>query len=287
MLALALLTAVLSAQTPAKPAGPMSLEAKTAGMKHYAGLLPLDWDAKEGKLYLEIGHFNAAGVTAEMLYAHSLPYGTGSNDLGLDRGQTSGGEVVRFERRGPKVLLVQSNEAFRSSSKDPDEIAAVTESFPTSVLAGFKVEAESPDGTVLVDATDFFVHDAHHVAEKLSELQQGVYRLDPARSAIALDGTNSFAQNTVVEAELTFATEDISKGRYVRNVTPDPHAMTVRERQNFIELPPLDGTFQPRKFNPRAGYFPMSYRDYTTPLGEPLDKEFIIRHRLIKKDPSC
>jgi len=155
------------------------------------------------------------------------------------------------------------------------------------VLAGFKVEAEGADGTVLVDASDFFVHDAHHVAETLASLQQGAYRLDPARSAIALDGTNVFPENTVVEAELTFAADDVSKGRYVRNVTPDPHAMTVRERQGFIKLPPLDGSFQPRKFNPRAGYFPMEYRDYTTPLGEELDKEFIIRHRLTKKDPSC
>jgi hypothetical protein len=287
LLSFALLPAVLSAQTPAKPSGSMSLDTKTAGMKHYAGFLPLDWDAKDGKLYLEIGHFDAAGVAPEILYEHSLPYGTGSNDLGLDRGQVSGGEVVRFERHGPKVLLVQMNEAFRSSAKDADEVVAVTQSFPTSVLAGFKVEAEASDGTVLVDASDFFLHDAHHVAETLTEMQQGMYRLDPARSAIALDGTNVFPKNTVVEAELTFAAEDISKGRYVRNVTPDPHAMTVRERQNFVELPPLDGMFQPRKFNPRAGYFPMSYRDYTTPLSEELDKEFIIRHRLIKKDPSC
>jgi len=287
VMSLALFTAGLSAQTPARPSGPVSLEAKTAGMKHYAGFLPLDWDAKDGKLYLEIGGFDTAGMTPELLYTHSLPYGTGSNDLGLDRGQGSGGEVVRFERRGPKVLLVQTNEAFRSSAKDADEVMAVTQSFPTSVLAGFKVEAEAPDGTVLVDATDFFVHDAHRVAEKLSELQQGQYRLDPARSAIALDGTNVFPENTVVEAELTFAADDIAKARYVRNVTPDPHAMTVRERQNFVKLPALDGTFQPRKFNPRAGYFPATYRDYSTPLGEPLDKEFIIRHRLIKKDPSC
>jgi hypothetical protein len=287
LFSLAMLTAAVSAQSPAKPSGPISLEAKTAGMKHYAGFLPLDWDAKEGKLYAEVGHFDASGSTAEMLYEHSLPYGTGSNDLGLDRGQVSSGEVVRFERRGPKVLLVQTNKAFRSSAKDVDQILAVTQSFPTSVLAGFKVEAESADGTVLVDASDFFLHDAHHVAEKLSGLQQGMYKLDPARSAIALDGTNVFPQNTVVESELTFAAEDISKARFVRNVTPDPHSMTVRERQNFVQLPPLDGTFQPRKFNPRAGYFPMSYRDYTTPLGEPLDEEFIIRHRLIKKDPNC
>jgi len=128
LLPLALLPAVLSAQAPGKPSGTVSLETKIAGMKHYAGFLPLDWDAKEGKLYLEIGHFDTAGVTPEVLYEHSLPYGTGSNDLGLDRGQVSGGEVVRFERRGPKILLVQVNEAFRSLAKDPDQIAAVTQS---------------------------------------------------------------------------------------------------------------------------------------------------------------
>jgi hypothetical protein len=58
LLSFALPSAALSAQTPAKPAGSMSLEAKTAGMKHHAGFLPLDWDTKEGKLYLEIGHFD-------------------------------------------------------------------------------------------------------------------------------------------------------------------------------------------------------------------------------------
>jgi hypothetical protein len=228
-----------------------------------------------------------------MLYVHSLPYGTGSNDLGLDRGQVSRGEVVRFERSGPKVLLVETNQAFRSLSNDADEQLAVTQSFPESVLWGFKVEAESPDhGTVLVDATDFFLHDAHNVVEQIAGAQRDAgksdsYRLDGSRSAIVLDDSKAFVKNTVVEAELTFTAAGPLDGRFVSDVTPDPHSLTVRERQSFIELPALDGSFQPRAFNPRAGYFDESYRDYTAPLGEPLDKEFILRHRLIKKDPHC
>src|SRR3978361_1442766 len=74
-------------------------------------------------------------------------------------------------------------------------------------------------------------------------------------------------------------------GRYVRDVSPDPRAMTVHEHQSFIALP---GTgFTPRRYSPRAGYFPESYRDYDVPLGEPLDQHFILRHRLIKRDPNC
>lgn len=262
-----------------------TLVAKTASMRHMAGLLPLDWDAKAGKLYLEIPAFDASGRSQDLLYVDSLPFGTGSNDLGLDRGQLGAGRIVHFERMGPKVLLVQPNEMFRSSAADPAEVLSVQQSFPASILAGFKVEAEDPSGAVLVDATDFFLRDVHHVSEALKAQQQGTYKVDPMRSAISMDATKVFPKNTEVEAILTFATDEIPSGQYVRDVTPDPRAMTVHEHQSFLELP--GAGFTPRRFDPRAGYFPEGYRDYATPLGERLDQQFILRHRLIKKDSAC
>jgi hypothetical protein len=270
---------------PAAPAAPPAIRVKTAAMKHLEGLLPLDWDARAGKLYMEIPHLNPDGESRDLLYVNSLPYGAGSNDLGLDRGQISDGRVVYFKRSGPKVLLVERNMAFRSSSIDAAEQLAVTQSFPESVLWGFTVAAESPDGAVLIDATDFFLHDGHGVADTLASLKQGEYEVDPARSAIALDDTKTFPKNTEVEAELTFTTKGQANGMFVNDVTPDPHAITLRERTSFIELP--GPGFVPRRFNPRAGYFSVKYRDYTAPLGEPLDQLFIPRHRLIKKDANC
>lgn len=264
--------------------GSPTIGQKTEKMKHLDGLLPLDWDASNGKLYLEIPHLGPDGRSQDLLYVNSLPFGTGSNDLGLDRGQVSVGVVVRFERTGPKVLLVQPNLAFRAPSGNPDEQLAVRQSFPESVLWGFTVAAESDD-SVLVDATEFFLHDAHRIGDTLANLNQGTYRVDPSRSAIALDDTKAFPKNSEVEAELTFITDAPPKGKFVADVTPDPHALTVRERTSFIELPPPG--FAPRRFDPRAGYFAGGYRDYTAPLGEPLDHLFILRHRLIKKDSSC
>jgi hypothetical protein len=281
LLALLLTPAITYAQTAPTPTP--TIAAKTSAMHHLPGFLPLDWDAATGKLYLEIPLNN--GRSSDLLYTNSLPYGTGSNDLGLDRGQVSEGRILHFERSGPKVLLIQPNEAFRSSSTDPVEQLAVTQSFPESILWGFTVAAENPDGAILVDATDFFLHDAHRVSETLAELKQGDYKVDPTRSIIALDDTKAFPKNTEVESILTFTTDSAPHGKFVRDVTPDPHAMTLRERHSFIELPPPG--FTPRAFNPRAGYFPTSYRDYTAPLGADLDKRFIIRHRLIKKNPTC
>jgi hypothetical protein len=284
-LALLAISATLSAQIPAPSAPSQTIAARTTGMKHLDGYFPLDWDAKAGKLYLEIPHLDANGRSPDLLYTHSLPYGTGSNDLGLDRGQISSGEILHFERTGPKVLLVEPNQSFRSTSTDPLEQLAVHQSFPESILYGFKVEAEDPNGAVLIDATDFYLRDAHGVSETLTTTKQGTYKLDPTRSTIALDATKAFPKNTEVESILTFTTDDPSKGEFVANVTPDPHALTLREHQSFIELP--GPGFTPRRFDPRAGYFPTNYRDYAAPLGAPLDQQFIIRHRLIKKDPSC
>ena len=258
---------------------PQTLGQKVAGMEHKDGLFPLDWDAKAGKLYLEIPHFDQ-----DFLLLDQLPHGMGSNDIGLDRGQLGRGHVVHFSRIGGKVLLIEPNLEFRSSATDPDERMAVTQSFAESVLWGFTVEAEE-NGRVLVDATNFFLRDAHGVAESLQATGQGSYRLDSSRSAIALENTKTFPKNTEVEAMLTFASEGMPKGEHVAEVTPDPHAITIREHTSMIELP--DAGYKPRRFDPRAGYFGVSYRDYSAPVGDPLDQRFIARHRLEKKDPSA
>jgi hypothetical protein len=273
--------AFLSAAESSSAGGLPSIEAKTSGMRHMPGFLPLHWDAKVGRLYLEIPQLNV-----DMLYFDSLPYGTGSNDLGLDRGQVSAAKLVRFERFGPKILLVRPNELFRSSAQDPAEQLAVRQSFPESVLAGFTVAAENSAagaGAVLVDASDFFLRDVHGVSDALGK--QGAYKLDAARSAIAIDATKAFPTNTEVEAILTFVSDAPVRGSFVADVTPDSHALTLREHQSFLALPAPGYT--PRRFDPRAGYFPFAYRDYAAPLGAPLDQRFIVRHRLTKQDPGC
>jgi Met-zincin/Domain of unknown function (DUF5117) len=260
-----------------------TIDAKTSGMRHMPGFLPLHWDAKSGRLYLEIPQ-----LKVDMLYFDSLPYGTGSNDLGLDRGQVSGAKLVRFERFGPKILLLRPNQYFRSSAQDPAEQLAVRESFPESVLASFSLAAENAPasngaGAVLVDATDFFVRDSHGVADAL--VKQGTYKLDAARSAIVIDDTKVFPKNTEVEVILTFASETPNRGSFVADVAPDSHALTVREHQSFLELP--GPGFSPRRFDSRAGYFQFEYRDYAAPLGAPLEQRFIVRHRLVKQDSAC
>jgi hypothetical protein len=258
---------------------PQTLTQKIAGMERKDGFFPLDWDAKAGKLYLEIPRLDE-----DFLLLDQLPSGLGSNDVGLDRGQLGEGRVVHFSRIGGKVLLIQPNLTYRSSATSSDERLAVKQSFAESVLWGFPIEAEE-NGRLLIDATGFFLRDAHGVAETLEATGQGGYKLDPSRSALALDNTKAFPQNTEVEAMLTFAAEGRPKGEFVEAVTPDPHAITVREHTSMVELP--GPGYAPRRFDPRAGFFPVDFRDYSAPLGEPLDQRYIARHRLEKRDPKA
>jgi hypothetical protein len=259
------------------PAATATIAEKTTSSQKLPGYFNLYWDAKQGKLWLEIDKWSG-----EFLYQTSLPAGIGSNDIGLDRGQLGRTRIVRFERSGPKILLVQSNLGYRAVSDDADERRAVHDSFAESALWGFTVAAEE-NGHVLVDATDFFLRDTHQVPQTLRRTKQGTYHLDASRSAIYLLRTKNFPLNTEVEAMLTFAGDE--PGPWVKQVTPEPDSITVREHHSFVQLPPPG--YKPRVYDPRSSFFGISYMDYATPISEPIVKRFAARHRLAKKNPAA
>lgn len=256
-----------------------SIAERTAGMRHQDGFFPLDYDAETGKLYLTVRQ-----VDQDFLLIGSLPYGLGSNEIGLDRGKLIAHRLVRFMRSGPRVLLVAPNLYYRSSSANPDERLAVQQSFAESVLAGFLIEAEDPT-TLLIDITAYATGDDLNVAERLKAAKQGTYKLDANRSTLLAEDLKDFPRNTEITALLTFATDQAEEKSLVSEVTPDAHAVTLRQQLSLIALP--GPGYQPRAYDPRAGYFATQYRDYSAPLGEPLDVRLITRHRLIKKDPGA
>jgi len=289
-----------------------TIEEKAASMRKLDGYFPLYWDERTGGLWLEISRWDD-----DFLLATGLAAGLGSNDIGLDRGMEDSGKVVRFERVGPKVLLVQGNESFRSSSANPAERRSVEDSFAKSVLWGFTVGAET-NGRVLVDATEFFVRDGGGAGSALSG-NGGAYKIDKTRSAIYLARTKAFPKNTEIEATVTFTNESTGgRGGFaptqgpppiqvtapgsaparggrgfggglfsgtVASVTPTAEAVTLREHYSLVELP--DNNYQPRYDDPRAGYGGLNFVDYSTPIGEPMVRRYIHRHRLEKKDPNA
>ncbi|MEZ4840057.1 MAG: zinc-dependent metalloprotease [Flavobacteriaceae bacterium] len=249
----------------------------------YQGYFDFYYDASKDKIYMEIDK-----IDSEFLYVYSLSEGIGSNDIGLDRGQLGDGVVVKFQKAGNKLLLIQPNQQYRAITDNEEEKKSIEEAFAKSVLFGFTImeepsKTQSKTSSYLVDATDFFMRDAHGVANRLEQNGQGNYSLDKSKSAFNLERTKAFPKNVEFDVMLTFAGKP--KGYNIRSVTPDASLVTVHQHHSFVELP--DDNYKPRVFDPRSGCYPMSYMDYATPVNQSIVKRFIYRHRLEKKDQTA
>ncbi|MGF1560213.1 MAG: zinc-dependent metalloprotease [Flavobacteriaceae bacterium] len=250
---------------------------KSKEFQKFDGLFNFHYDEKTDKIYLEVEQLNK-----EFLYVYSLSSGIGSNDIGLDRGQLGNEQVVFFRKAGNKLLLVQPNLKFRALTENALEKKSVEQAFAKSIIGGFKIEEEK-NGKFIIDITDFLMRDAHGVAQRLKNTDQGTYAIDKDKSAIALDRTKAFPKNIEFDVTLTFKGE--AKGAWIRSVSPDPDLVTVAQHHSFIALP--DDGYKKRDFDPRSGSYPFMYYDYSTPVQESLIKRFITRHRLTKKYPSA
>ena len=262
-----------------KAQSPNAIEEKTKRMQAYNGFFNFYRDDSTGKIWLQINKLDS-----EILYQTSLPAGLGSNDVGLDRGIMGNTCIVKFSRVANKILMIEPNYAYRAVSGNAAEKRAVEQSFAQSTIWGFTVAAESK-GSVLVDATDFLLRDALQVANRLQSSKQGSYSIDASRSALYFPRTKNFPLNTEFETTITFVNRDGKPGNFVSTVTPEPEAITLRMHHSFVQLP--DNNFETRLYDARSPFITNSYFDYSTPVTEPIQKNFIIRHRLQKKDPTA
>ncbi|HTR31734.1 MAG TPA: zinc-dependent metalloprotease [Puia sp.] len=274
---------------------PPTLAAFTQNLQKFDGFYPFYYDDKTGKVYLEIDRWGQ-----EFLYFSSLPAGVGNG--GAERGQASS-VIAKFIKAGPKVLLLQPDYQHRAVTGSEDERRDVANAFAQSVLFGWSPVALEGD-KALVDLTPFVVRDVLHIGESIGTGRGNpgsafaaaansrggggagaAYRLDESRSAVYMDNTRNFPKNTEFEALVTFTESGGSGGGRRYGVAPDPGAVTVRMHQAFVELP--DSGYRPRRYDIRSGFMPFSYYDFSAPMTEPLEKRFIVRHRLQKKDPNA
>ena len=266
-----------------------SIEDRTTGLKKIDGFYPIYLDEAGGKLWLEIPKLDT-----EVLYSTGLATGLGSNDIGLDRGILTGSRIVKFERAGPRVLIVQPNYQFRALTTNAAEAKTVRDAFARSVLWGFPIAAITGD-RVLVDFTDYLVRDGNDMASRMTP---GSYRFDATRSSIYPPMTLGFPKNTEMEAELTFVRNAGAGGpgggrggggrgggggffEGVGSVAASAEAASIRVHHSIVELP--DANYKTRLFDPRSGFGGLEYENYAALPGEPMTLRFTRRHRLRRR----
>jgi len=245
-------------------------------IEKFKGFFDFTYNQSKDKIFLHVDKLDY-----EFLYIGSLASGVGSNDIGLDRGQLGSERLVKFVKKGNKLLLIEPNLYYRAETENKSEKKSVEQAFAKSVIFGFEI-IESKEDSYLIDITPFLMYDRHGVAKRLRDSKQGSYKVDKSKSAIEIENTKAFPENVEFEALLTFSGE--AKGNLIRSVAPDPDNVTVFQHHSFIKLP--DNNYKPRKFDARSGAISISYMDYSTPITESITKKYIIRHRLEKKNPE-
>src|SRR5215470_5719859 len=279
----------ISAQAPKEDGPPATITARTAGLKKQDGFLPYYWDMKKGSLLMEL---STAARDREFLYFIGMGSGVGSTTLFADRGSISQHLLCRFQQVGSRVLVIAENLSFRAERGSPDLKKSVELSFPTAVVAALPIEAEQ-DGSLLVNANPLLVRDAADLLSQMRRPTQAVngqmvrqeskdsnWKLDETRSVIDLDSSGSFPRNTEIEALITFANDgeaDLNQ--------PETHTLSVREHHSFVPLP--EAGYTPREADPRVGFFGEDFKDFSQTFDQPLEKLYIARWRLQKKDPNA
>lgn len=264
-----------------KPEGPPTIADKTKGLTTRPGLIESYVDSAKGRVYFK---FPAAdpktGFSGSYLYVRSLRTGLGSNDLGVDRSSFDSTFVINVRPITDKVFFEVPNLKFRADSDNPDERKAVEEGFAKSVYWAGTIAAKDADGSYLVDITDLLMTDVNNVAQSL---ESGGYRFEKDSSTVLPDQCKSFPDNLELEALLTFHSDKPRGG--APSHTAEAQDISLVEHQSFVKLP--DGNYHPRAFDPRCGCFSLQYLDFSSPLGQPLIKQWINRHRLEKTDPTA
>ncbi|MFW5927424.1 MAG: DUF5117 domain-containing protein, partial [Wenzhouxiangella sp.] len=239
-------------------------------------LLPLAYRAEDGRVLLEFE------PGRELIYNNTLATGVGTDEPLLDRGQIGDSALVRFERHGPRVLLVRLNAAHTALSDNSALERSVAESFPRSVLAAMEITDEGDD-RLTVDATEFVLSDVFGVADRLREAGRGKPKLDSDRSHVDPERSGAFPENSEIRAVLTFAVEEPDE--ILRRHAPDGRSVTVEQHHSFLALPE-DG-YRPREFHPRAGIFPHILFDFALGHDSDYRQRWIWRWRLEPSDPEA
>jgi hypothetical protein len=273
-LGLALLLPLGLAQAQPAPKGDAPKAGGITGLTRMDGFVPFWFDPK-GRVLIEVPAFDK-----DVLYYVSAATNPGSVEAPFDRGIIFS-SVIHFERSGAKVIVNQVNMGFRAVNGSAKTQEGVADSFPTSVLAVLPVESEA-NGKVIVDATPLFMRDAGNIAADFKRARLGDYKFDPAKSVFYPRRMKAFPENTEIETVSTFTSD--APGTALSNVTPSPGTFTMRIHHSFLKAP--EG-YTPRVADSRIGVSGIRFKDFSKPVDDQPDTQWVTRWRLEKKDPNA
>ncbi|HEV8187004.1 MAG TPA: zinc-dependent metalloprotease [Pyrinomonadaceae bacterium] len=207
-------------------------------------------------------------------------------------GQAAGNRVVKWERKGNRILLRSVAYDVVADSKLPVSRAVQAANNDTIIMA-FNIEAIGKDDSAVIDVSRLFTTEVTEFSARTRLRARG---FDASRSFI--EKTKSFPTNVEVEVSQTYtsppeATPAGGGGGPQPPTPPNPFAQGMRAGTNatvvmhysMVKLP--EQPMMPRLFDERVGYFTVRKTDYGVDEHRAPQRTYITRWRLEKKDPNA
>jgi hypothetical protein len=204
-------------------------------------------------------------------------------------GQAMGNRVVRWERKGNRILLRSVLYDVIADPKLPLS-RAVQAANNDTIIMSFNVEAFGKDDSAVIDATRLFTTEVTEFSARTRLRARG---FDASRSFI--EKTKSFPTNIEVEVSQTYTSppDMAPAGGGGPQPPPNPFAGGMRAGSNatvvmhysMVKLP--EKPMMPRLFDERVGYFSIRKVDYGADEHRAPQRRYITRWRLEKKDPNA
>ncbi len=201
-------------------------------------------------------------------------------NVGYGGQQVAPSRVVRWERRENRILFRTVSYETVADSTMPI-YQAVRNANSDAILASFNVETYGPDSAAVIDVTRLYTAPPNEIGPGA----QFRGTPDPTRSFI--DRVLSFPTNIEVQATLTIPAPPA--GAAPAPVNPFAPAATststVGMHWSMVKLP--DRPMMPRLADKRVGFFSINNLDYGRAEQRAQRRDYAIRWRLEKKDPSA
>jgi hypothetical protein len=277
----------LSAHVAPVAAQPPILPKKAGDLRKYDDVITKEFKTlpgvfavhrNEDKLFFEIPQ---DAMSRLFLWQAEVAKGPGGGMFGSWGGSTLGSAVLKFERRGNKVYLWKVGFRKRSDGKSVQN--SIEASSTDAIIAAFNVECEGKDRSVVINVSDTFMLGLPDLSINAASGGPGG-SVDMQRSY--LSDVKAFPTNIEVRALLTFRTGGGFGGPPgIPNLGGGgARSATALVHHSLVLLPetPMMG----RLFDPRVGYFTEEFTDFSHAKQWAVNREYITRFRLEKKNPN-
>jgi len=188
-------------------------------------------------------------------------------------GSKSSQLMVRFSKRGDRILLTQHSYVNTAESADPISLSVEQNNFPP-ILGAFDIENEETD-RYLIQVSDYFNSDGpgFNIIRKSLKKEYGLGSADRNRSFI--DTVNSFPENTEIRHTLTYSASSLPS---------DNRAGTLSFQINHSIIALPSELMQVRYEDPRVGWFTLRQYNYSSEALKSDEVHLIRRWRLVPSD---